>query len=497
MSADLQEREFDVLTRSSNDIILLLSRDGQIVDANDRAVASYGYTREELIGRHASLIRAPETLKDLEEKIAQVVERGGMRFETVHIRKDGHRFPVESSARVIEIGGTKYVQSIVRDITDRKKGEDRLTRLNECFLAFGSDPVQNVNSLVALCGELLGAATALYNRLEGGMLCSIGQWNTPDDFRPEDKPEGHLCYDLIRSGNEDLMVVRNLPDTRYYRSDPNVKRYDLKTYLGKGVRFGQENIGSLCAVFQTDYAPSADDEHLMSLLAAAIGVEETRRHNEAALRESEERYRKLVEFSPDAIAVHSAGKLVFVNQAGIRLIGAKELKELVGKPLLDVVHPDYRELARMRALRSFEKQTDQPFVEEKFVRLDGSAVDVEVGTTPISYQGKPATLVVVRDLQDRKQAQEELVRLRKAAESSGEIIFTTDSEGIITFVNPEFTKVYGYDPEEVIGKVTPRILKSGLLDESSYIEFWRGLLQRQVFKGELINKTKGGRRITV
>lgn len=74
----------------------------------------------------------------------------------------------------------------------RKKGEDRLKRLNDCFLRFGPDPVQNINSLVRLCGELLVATSALYNRLNGGLLCSIGQWNTPEDF--EEDEEGLTVY---------------------------------------------------------------------------------------------------------------------------------------------------------------------------------------------------------------------------------------------------------------------------------------------------------------
>ncbi len=293
------------------------------------------------------------------------------------------------------------------------------------------------------------------------------------------------------------MVVRNLHKTKYAKTDPNVLKYDLKTYVGKGVRFGEENVGSLCALFQKDFVPSAEDEKLMGIISAAIGVEENRRHEKDALRESEGRYRQLIEFSPDAIAVHKEGRFIFVNRAGIRLIGAKEPKDLIGKPILDIVHPDYRELARARAFQQPGECTEQPFVEEKFVRFDGSVVDVEVAATPIMYDGEPATLVVARDLEDRKRAQEELIRLREAAESSGEIIFMTDAQGVITFVNPEFTMIYGYTPEDVVGKVTPRILKSGIQEPWEYDVFWKALLKKEVVKGELVNKRKDGRLITV
>ena len=490
-------QQYDALTRHANDIILLMTPEGTIVDANDRASEAYGYSNEEMAGMHISQVRAPETLGSLRRQIEQVTERGGMIFETIHRRRDGRSFPVETSARQIEIDGTKYLQAIVRDITERKRSEERLSKLNNCLLGFGSDPSKNVNALVELCGQQMGATSALYNRLDGDRLCSVGQWNVSEDYQPVDDAKGHICADLINSGRKELMVVRNLQETDYARTDPNVSRYHLKTYVGKGVRFGDTTIGSLCVVFQEDYVPSDDDEKLMGIIASAIGVEENRRFKEEALRESEDRYRKLVEFSPDAIAVHVDGRFVFVNHAGMIMIGAHEMSELIGKPILDIVHPDYKDLVIARAFQSPEKRAEQPFADEKFVRFDGSTFDVEVATTPITYGGKAATLVVARDLEDRHREQGELSRLREAVETSGEIVFTTNTEGTITFVNPEFARIYGYEPAEVVGKVTPRILKGGLMRQPSYEEFWKALLQKHVVRGEMTNRTKDGRLITV
>jgi PAS domain S-box-containing protein len=237
--------QYDSLTLNSNDIILLMDARGEIVRANDRAAESYGYERSELEGLNIRSLRAPDTIDHVEEQMQAVQAKGGLVFETRHRRRGGETFPVETSARVIELDGATYFQSIIRDITRRKQEEWRLTRLNECLLGFGADPVQNINSLVALCGEMLGAATSLYNRLEGGLLCSIGQWNTPQDYQAEDKPEGHLCFDVIRNEKDEMMVVRDLADSRYFISDPNVRKYGLRTYIGKAVRFGDENVGSL------------------------------------------------------------------------------------------------------------------------------------------------------------------------------------------------------------------------------------------------------------
>lgn len=91
----------------------------------------------------------------------------------------------------------------------------------------------------------------------------------------------------------------------------------------------------------------------------------------------------------------------------------------------------------------------------------------------------------------------ELEMLRKAVEASGEVIFMTDREGTITYINPEFTKLYGYQPVDVVGKTTPRILKSGLLTPHDYQQFWDVLIHKQVVHREFINKCKDGSLVTV
>ncbi len=92
---------------------------------------------------------------------------------------------------------------------------------------------------------------------------------------------------------------------------------------------------------------------------------------------------------------------------------------------------------------------------------------------------------------------EELVKLRRAVETSGEVIFLTDRDGLITYINPEFSRLYGYAAEEVVGRTTPRILKSGLMTPRDYELFWESLLNKQVVKGEWINKRKDGRLVTI
>ncbi len=102
-----------------------------------------------------------------------------------------------------------------------------------------------------------------------------------------------------------------------------------------------------------------------------------------------------------------------------------------------------------------------------------------------------------QDITMRKSTEESLLKLKKAVDNSGEIIFLTDKEGIFTFVNPTFTSIYGFTPDEIIGKVTPRILKSGVEDADFYKLFWKTLKSGKEKRGELVNKRKDGTLIDV
>ena len=120
------------------------------------------------------------------------------------------------------------------------------------------------------------------------------------------------------------------------------------------------------------------------------------------LKESEENYRELVALSPIAIAIHSDGKVDYVNAAAIKLFGAESENELVGKPILDFVHPTYKDIARKRATRAANNRERLEAIEEKFQTLEGEEIDVEVSAIPITFESRNAVLVVMRDISDVK-----------------------------------------------------------------------------------------------
>jgi PAS domain S-box-containing protein len=174
------------------------------------------------------------------------------------------------------------------------------------------------------------------------------------------------------------------------------------------------------------------------------------------LKDSEERYRSLVELSPDAIVVHHAGKFTYVNPAAVKLWGASSPQELIGKSILDVVHPDYHDHVRERVDYILEFQRATELAEQKCLRLDGSELDVEVTGLPFSSEGRSAVLAVFRDVTEKKQAREALrkaeKRLRTVVASASLILFAIDKNGVFTLSEGEGLKSLSLHPGELVGK---------------------------------------------
>lgn len=147
---------------------------------------------------------------------------------------------------------------------------------------------------------------------------------------------------------------------------------------------------------------------------------EMREHEQAqqSLRESEERYRQLVDLSPDAIVINNGEQFVFVNRAAVELFGATSPSELIGKPIMHRVHPDDREIVKAGIRKNLDQKQPTRLMEQKLFRLDGTAIDVEVAAAPFTYQQQAAVQVVIRDISDRKRYEK---NLRQALEKEREL----------------------------------------------------------------------------
>jgi len=204
-------------------------------------------------------------------------------------------------------------------------------------------------------------------------------------------PHGHYCVPILSAGR--TLGVINL-------------------YLEEGHRREQHDEKFLIAVADT--------------LAGII----KRKQSEGTLRDSEDRHRRLVEFSPYGLTIHSEGKLVFVNSAGAKILGAADPSELIGKSIFQIIHPDYHEIVKER-IRMGEEGKTASLIEVKFLRLDGTPVDAEIVSIPFTYMDKPAMYGVFRDITERKQAEKirlENLRLEAADKAKSEFLANMSHE---------------------------------------------------------------------
>ena len=216
-----------------------------------------------------------------------------------------------------------------------------------------------------------------------------------------------------------------------------------------------------------------------------------RKQSEDALWKSEERFRTLVESAPEAIFVQSQGCFVYLNPAMLSLFGASTPEELLGKEIMEHIALEYHEAIRERIRVQYETGNPAPLMEQEYLRLDGSRVPVETTAVAVRFQDRDAHLVFVRDITERKRAEEELRKLSRAVKQSPASVIITDLHGAIEYVNPKFTEVTGYSLEEVRGK-NPRILKSGETPSEEYRKLWETITSGGEWHGVFHNKRKDG-----
>ncbi|MFH1367612.1 MAG: PAS domain S-box protein [Elusimicrobiota bacterium] len=263
-------------------------------------------------------------------------------------------------------------------------------------------------------------------------------------YRPEEFLSGKVLYSKIVHPDDMDRVASEVKDN----SEKGVMSFDQFYRILDRKRGVRHIYDHTCVIRDQDDKIIYYDGYVFDITE--------QKQKDTSLQESEERYKKLVQITPEAIVVHSEGKIVYINAAGAKTIGADSPEEVIGKPVLDFVHPDYRQAVIQRTKVMYESGEKVPAMEEKFLRLDGKIIDVEVAAAGLQYQGKPSVIVAIRDITEQKQKETSLRESEERYKSLVQLLpdaVVVHSGGKVVFINQKGAESVGAkSPEEIIGR---------------------------------------------
>ncbi|MCD1259863.1 PAS domain S-box protein [Paenibacillus athensensis] len=378
-SAALKESEerYRLLAEHSVDMICRIAPDGELLYVSPASRTLLGYEPEELIGQSGYLFVHEDDAGPLRTRWQQLdapADRGVYSYRLV--RKDGQAVWIEVASKIIrhELSGEHLETiSVFRDMTLQRHREEKL-RLSEEMSALVASHAQDLITYTTPDG-FFGYVSPSVDRLLG--------------YKPEELIGQHSFALLHR---DDISSV--LDSQLLHHAD--VDMFTLRMQHKNGSYVWMESMVKIIR----------DEEgRLEKVLGIARDITE-RKMAVDELKEQEERYRQLVEHSPDAVIISSEGEWLYVNDTAVKLFGGFSKEQVMGHsrtfmPGGDLAG-DWKQQAPVAA-----GQPQEP-LEQRFVRLDGRVIDVEVKSLATVYQNKPAVYMIVRDVTERKIAQERL-----------------------------------------------------------------------------------------
>lgn len=466
------ELKYRTLFESAHDAILMLK--GEVfIDCNPEAEKMFGASREQILGT-TPYRWSPPTQPDgrrSEEAAAEHIERALNKeshiFQWRHLNMKGEPFDIEVGLTSIEIAGETRVMSIVRDITERRRSEKALRESEERFRRiFEEGPL----------GMATVDADFRFVRVNEAFCKMVGyseQELTSLTFNDITHPD-HVT-ESVEVGKR--MAEGELPlhrmEKRYIRKDNRV------VWGGVTITVIRDNSGKF-----------------LYYLTMIEDITESK-HAEEDLRESEERYRRLLESVTDyiySIKIVDGKPVSTSHSEGCFAVTGYTSKEFEESPYLwfEMIVEEDRFAVQRLLNAAISGEAILP-VEHRIMHRNGSIRWVR--NTPTVHRDEDGAIVssegLISDITDLKRAEDELARLATAVEQATEAIIITDTEGNIEYVNPAFERITGYLRDEVIGQNAP-LFKSGEQDRAFYQTLWETLKSGRAWVGKFKNKKKDG-----
>lgn len=423
------EESYRGLFNSVHEAIYIQDENGVFLDVNDGAVQMYGYDKEFFIGKTPEFVSAPN-LNDL-PKVAECVKKAfngeHQQFEFWGQRKNGEVFLKDVRLYPGKYFNRKIVIALAQDITERKKAEKELRERERQYYGL----ISNLPGFVYRCAN--DKDWTMYYISNG---CEVITGYSSDEFlsdrkvsfnniiHPDYQSKIHLIW-------EEVLQNRSTFEYEY----PIIAKNGEQRW-----------------VWERGYGVFSENSELLFLEGFITDVTERKNASEK-LKQSEQNYRQVIEHLPDAVVIHRDGKFLFTNPATLKLIGAKSFEEIKDIPIMNFVHPDFRQIAAERIKQTLLTNLPAELIEEKFIRLDGQIVEAEVTALPVIYDGMPAVQSLIRDISDRRKAelkiQESQKQLEELINNVDGIVWEADAQTFqFRFVSKQAEKILGYPTED-------------------------------------------------
>ena len=376
---------------SSDDAIISKNLDGVITSWNKSAERLFGYTAEEAIGQRIMLIVPPDRLHE-EAMILERLRRGERidHFETVRVRKDGRTLDISLTISPIRDAAGRVVgaSKVARDVTERKRVE-RATAEQARLLDLSFDAIFVRDSADRITYWNNGARQLYGYTSEEALGC--------------------VSHELLRT---------EFPDS-LYRISERLNRDRRWT----GELIHKRKDGSQIVVASRWALDQGDQGTANTLLETNSDITQ-QKESEKSLRESEERFRAIVETTPECVKLVAAdGTLLHMNSPGLAMVGADCLERVVGKSIYDLIAPEHRD--KFRAFNEKVCRGEKGTLEFDIVGLEGKRRHMETHGAPLRDQGGTLVqLAVTRDITGRHEAE----RVRREAELSARLLQVQDEE---------------------------------------------------------------------
>ncbi len=457
------ESRMRVITDSAKDAILMMDPQGRISYWNPAAERILGYTSADALGQNLHQLIAPQRYHETHRAAFPEFQRsgrGGALGKTLELearRKDGQEVPVALSLSSIEIGGEWHAVGLMRDETERKRAEDYceklLVRRQGINLLQQSllEPAPVEDKLRKITDGIVRLFDADFCRIwliRPGDLCqgkcihaeaddgphacrrrdqclhllaSSGRYTHIDGQSHRRVPIG--CYKIgrVASGEDHKFLTNDAPNDLRVHNHQWARELGLVSFAGYQIGISGGNILGVLALFAKHPIDESEDA-MLDGLSAAVGLAVEQAAAQESLRESGDRLRRVIETSPDAIAlVEVAGRILLANQQAARLMGFESVEELLSQVdnAYDLLAPEDHQRARDNLGELMESGILRD-IEYRGVRRDGSRFPAEISfSLERDPQGGPkAAILVFRDITIRKEAAALLQRAKETAEAA-------------------------------------------------------------------------------